>query len=198
VPGAWPESLGEELRSRRLLEPGASINKRKGLGIIVLQVSIAEPDGPIPICEALPEGKGTDSFIPTIIQKLEDPNYSASEVLHLISMELVHLCLEIGAHEKDAAANYILRAFRAQFKALRALADSIRRTEALRKKEDHLDFDGAKFLYVFGELLKCFDEAIQKTLGWNDRTTEQTAMRNFRDIVATRESEWRRAVARMS
>jgi hypothetical protein len=80
-------------------------------------------------------------------------------------VELVHLCLEIGAHQKDATAGYMLCTFRAQFKALRALADSIRRTETLRTKEDYLDFDGAKFLYLFGELLKYFDEAIQKTLG---------------------------------
>jgi hypothetical protein len=163
----------------------------------VLQISISAPHGPIPICEALPGGKGTDSSIPFIVEKLEDPNYSATEVLQLISVELVHLCQEIGAHQKDATAGYMLRTFRARFKALRALADLIRRTETVRTKEDHLDFDGAKFLYVFGELLKCFDEAIQKTLGWNDRMTEQTAMRNFRDIVARREPEWRRAVARM-
>jgi hypothetical protein len=101
----------------------------------VLQISIAEPKGPMPICEAPPLGKGPDSLIPTIVEKLEDPNYTATEVLHLISVELVHLCLEIGAHQKDAAAGYLLRTFRAQFKALQALADSVQRTEALRKKK---------------------------------------------------------------
>ncbi len=158
---------------------------------------LAEPEGSIPICQTLPEGKRLDSFLQTIQEKLEDPNYSASEVLRLISAEHVQLCMEIGVHQKNAKAGSILRNIRAQLQALAGIANMVRRRQALRKKEDQLDFDGPKFLYVFGELLKCFDQAIQKTLGRNDRMTVQTAMRIFRDIVAERDFDLRREVARM-
>ncbi len=161
---------------------------------------IAEPDSSIPICQTLPEGKRPDSFLPTIQEKMKDPNYSANEVLHLIAVELVQLYVETGVHQKNAKAGFILRNIRAQFQALRGIENMVRRTEALRKKEDQLDFDGPKFLYVLQELLKGFDQAIQKTLGRDDPVTSmavKTAKHIFRGILEKREPDLRREVARM-
>lgn len=165
-----------------------------------MQMLIAEPDGSIPNCENVPEGIRPDSLLPTIQEKLGEQNYSASEVQRLITAELVRLCLEIEAHQWNPKAGRVVRTFRTQFQALRALADSVRRTEALRKKADQIDFDGAKFQYVLDELLKCFDEVIQKTLGRNDAVTAMT-VKTARGILGRllekREPDLRREVARM-
>lgn len=163
----------------------------------MLQIFIAEPDGSIPICEAGPERTRRDSFLPVIQEKLNDAKCSTSELLRLISAEIAQLIVEIGVHQEDPQAGYRLPIFRGQLKTLRALAGSLLRIEAQRKKEDQLDFDGPKFRYVFGELVKCLEQAMQETLGQNDPAAIQTAKRHFRDIITMREPDLRLEVKRM-
>lgn len=163
----------------------------------MLQVFVAEPDESIPIFVAGPGWAHRDSFLPVIQEKLNDAKFSTSELLRLISAEIARLILEIAMHQQDAKASFRLRASMGQIKTLRVLADSVRRMEGIRKKEDVLNLDGPKFIHVFGELLKCFEQALREALGHNGEMAAQSTMRQFRDIVAMREPELRREVERM-
>lgn len=164
----------------------------------MLQPSIADADVSVP---ALQEGTvwtPGDSVLPLIQEKLTDADFSASEVLRLISTELARLIAEMYLDENATKKRLRVRISAAQIRMLRALADSVRRLHALRKKEDVLDLDGPKFTFVLDELVKCFQQALQQSLGRDNQTAVQSAMRHFRDIAAMREPELRQELQRMS
>lgn len=96
-------------------------------------VLLAEPDGSMPTCEKAPSEKLGVSRLPAISEELEDPNYSANEVLALISAGNAQLYLGIAVYQTNPQFGYILSNIGAQLQALRGLADSVRRREEVRE-----------------------------------------------------------------
>lgn len=62
-----------------------------------------------------------------------------------------------------------------------------------------LNMDGPQFLFVIGEIVKCFKEALKdatRNMPENDLLIE-TTMRIFTDLFANREQEIRRKAAKI-
>ena len=161
----------------------------------VLQMAIAEPEGPIPIFDVRPRDKRFESLLPMIQEKLELPDYPASDLLRMILTELVRLIQELSVNQHGGVkAGFRLRAFRAQVISLRTLAGLVRQMEKLRKKEDLLKFDGPIVTQIISTFSDWVKQALKETIGGNDPATERSVLLHLRDIAAVQEPELRRKV----
>ena len=161
----------------------------------MLQMAIAEPERSVPIFDVRVEGKYLDSLLPMIQEKLELPDYSASNLLRMILTEQVRMIEELRVNEPSRAkAGYRLQAFRTQFISLRTLATVVRQTEKLRKKEDQLKFDGPIVTQIISTFSDWFKQALEETIGKNDSVTQRSVLLHLSDIVAMGEPELRRKV----
>ncbi len=158
-------------------------------------MAIAEPERSVPIFDVRVEGKYLDSLLPMIQEKLELPDYSASNLLRMILTEQVRMIEELRVNEPSRAkAGYRLQAFRTQFISLRTLATVVRQTEKLRKKEDQLKFDGPIVTQIISTFSDWFKQALEETIGKNDPVTQRSVLVHLSDIVAMGEPELRRKV----
>ncbi len=158
-------------------------------------MAIAEPERSVPIFDVRVEGKYLDSLLPMIQEKLELPDYSASNLLRMILTEQVRMIEELRVNEPSRAkAGYRLQAFRTQFISLRTLATVVRQTEKLRKKEDQLKFDGPIVTQIISTFSDWFKQALEETIGKNDSVTQRSVLLHLSDIVAMGEPELRRKV----
>jgi len=158
-------------------------------------MAIAEPERSVPIFDVRVEGKYLDSLLPMIQEKLELPDYSASNLLRMILTEQVRMIEELRVNEPSRAkAGYRLQAFRTQFISLRTLATVVRQTEKLRKKEDQLKFDGPIVTQIISTFSDWFKQALEETIGKNDSVTQRSVLVHLSDIVAMGEPELRRKV----
>jgi len=148
-------------------------------------MAIAEPERSVPIFDVRVEGKYLDSLLPMIQEKLELPDYSASNLLRMILTEQVRMIEELRVNEPSRAkAGYRLQAFRTQFISLRTLATVVRQTEKLRKKEDQLKFDGPIVTQIISTFSDWFKQALEETIGKNDSVTQRSVLLHLSDIVA--------------
>ena len=81
-------------------------------------VLLAEPDGSILTCQKAPSEKLGVSRLPAISEKPEDPNYSANEVLSLISAGIARLHLGTTVHQTNPQFGYVLSNIEAHLQAL--------------------------------------------------------------------------------
>lgn len=79
-----------------------------------MQKSSSEPTGSIPRRETVPGRELPASLVLAILEKLEDPNYFASEVLPLISAGIGKLGLVSAVHQTNPQSVTILSSIRAQ------------------------------------------------------------------------------------
>jgi hypothetical protein len=127
--------------------------------------------------------------LPELKEKLNDPNFPVHELSRLISLELVSLSQEMSECENDPSLQFKMKSYDLQIKGLRELAKSITETDLLSKR-DTLSFDGAKFQYVFLEIVGLFKKSL-KDAGVNE-SLSTNIMKQFADLMRMKEPDLRR------
>lgn len=159
----------------------------------MLQIPIVEAGRPVPVFEPAPGWARRDSSLPTILNMLEDPKYSASDVVRLISTEIAVLILELQFHGENPKARRRLRDFQTAIWMLQALGNFIQRVERFRQN-NQLDFDGPKVTYIVKELLNCFNQAVEQVLGRSGAPTAHSLRLQLKYLLREKEPEIRRKV----
>ncbi len=138
------------------------------------------------------------SLMPKIVAAIEDRNCPLEEVSRLISLQMAL----VGDEQEWAAKKYrsnafeyaiFMKGFDGRMKTLSTIAKNLEKGDLLRHR-DILNFDGPKFTFIFEELVKTFKESCQAALGRDGETMVQSIMKHYRDFMAVREAEWRKAV----
>jgi hypothetical protein len=166
-------------------------------GVLMMQAPLSDFEDAAPIFEVTDDLAREDSYLQEIVEKLNDPAYSAIDVLRLVLAEFARLCLHLRRYEDDSAASRFLSRCRAEGRVLLDLANVLERTERLRKKADVLDLDGPKFRFVLRELVKCFESVIHHNIGKNDSGTERSMLLQLKDLMVEREQDVRRELKNM-
>jgi hypothetical protein len=163
----------------------------------VLQPRLPTSDGSLPVFhENLPR-TNQDSYLPAVQELLEDPKFSAYEVLGLISKEIARLIQHIQEAGTQSPKRFKLSVYMVQIRILRALAASVRQAHKFRHKEDVLDLDGPKFSFVLDEILGCIRQSLRDVLGSAGESTIQSILMHLRDNLAEKEPEIRRELKGM-
>jgi hypothetical protein len=131
-----------------------------------------------------------ESKLGEILDKLQDPNVSIAEALRLIPVEIGLLIQEMGTNEANDAAASRRKSCLEQIGALRVLAKVAKEADAGAKR-DVLNFDGPKFKFVLGEMVRYFKEAALTALR-GDTSAVNNIMKEWRDLMAINETELRR------
>ena len=127
-----------------------------------------------------------------ILDLIEDPLKPVSDINRIIAQEIASVTGEMALLTQTNA--YKLTILKEQVRALRELAKTLVENEVLSKK-DILNFDGPKFQYVFQEITSSFKKSM-KDSGITKASTNEV-LRNFRDIMAAKEVELRKATERV-
>ena len=127
-----------------------------------------------------------------ILTLIEDPLKPVSDINRIIASELAAVTGTMAS--LDQSTTYKLAVLKEQVKALRELAKTLAENEVLSKK-DILNFDGPKFQFVFQEITSNFKKSM-KDSGLSE-TTSNEVLRNFRDIMAGKEVELRKATEKV-
>ena len=127
-----------------------------------------------------------------ILNLIEDPLKPVSDINRIIASELASVTGTMAS--LDQSTTYKLAVLKEQVKALRELAKTLAENEVLSKK-DILNFDGPKFQFVFQEITSNFKKSM-KDSGLSE-TTSNEVLRNFRDIMAGKEVELRKATEKV-
>jgi prephenate dehydrogenase len=151
----------------------------------MMVVFVVAADGSVTVSqqEQHPDPPRRESRLPLILETIADPNSPVAEIMRLICEELVLVIQEMVAYEHDKSAAPKLKV---QVAALCALLKLVQKADASSKK-DVLNFDGPKFQFVLGRLIKLFKEATEKALGKGYETSAQSILKHFRDLVAVNE-----------
>jgi|SRR5579864_5902862 len=102
------------------------------------------------------------SLLPTILDRLQDPNASAGQINRLISIEIASVIDGMQRNEEIGTARSTSKSPLEQIKALRLLSRTLVESH-VPDSHDVLNIRGPKFLYVFTKIHGCFDFA---TLNW--------------------------------
>ena len=127
-----------------------------------------------------------------VLDMIGDPLKPVSDINRIIAGELASVVEEMS--NLPAEKSYKLGVLKEQVKALRELAKTLAENEVLSKK-DILNFDGPKFQFVFQEITSNFKKAMKESGILEAQTNE--VLRNFRDIMASKEFELRKATDRV-
>lgn len=127
-----------------------------------------------------------------ILDMIEDPNRAVSEINRVIAGEIASATGDISTLSQ--ASGYKLKFLTERIKALRELSKTLSESEILSKK-DILNFDGPKFQYVFQEIIAIFRKSAKDSGLTEDQINSM--LRNFRDLMANREPELRKATERV-
>ena len=161
----------------------------------IFPVFINEQTARVPVHGSVPrpfqkQVPNRESKLPEILDKLKDPNFSLAEVTRLIAAETTLIAQDIRTCESDGAAAFKRKNSMGQITALRALAETAKAADAWAKR-DVLNFDGPKFKFALGKIAGYFKEAALKALR-GDKSTVNSIMRHWGDILAVHELELRR------
>lgn len=124
-----------------------------------------------------------------IIELIEDTETTdLTEINRLIARE-------IALSLVDPTTSWSTRAATEKIKALRELSRTLQDGETLSKR-DFLNFDGPKFRYVLGELVRVFRSSL-KSSGQSEDVINHI-LRIFRDQLKEREPDLRKETERVS
>jgi len=110
---------------------------------------------------------------PDILQMLEDPNCSPSEVSSCVLREMALLIQEMADHESDPSSAYQLNSCSAGIMALR----NLQRTLTC----DRTDFDGPRFHFFVKRVLEVLQKSAQDALGKGNEEQVAKMMESCRD-----------------
>lgn len=127
-----------------------------------------------------------------ILEMIEDPNRAVSEINRVIAGEIASATGDIST--LNQSKGYMLKFLTERIKALRELSKTLSEAEVLSKK-DILNFDGPKFQFVFQEIIAIFRKSAKDSGLSEDQINSM--LRNFRDLMASREPELRKATERV-
>jgi hypothetical protein len=130
-----------------------------------------------------------------ILSMIEDPDQSLVEINKRIAMEIAHISSQIAIASTDVTASYKIKALDSQIKALRELSKTLVESESLSKR-DVLNFDGPKFQFVLGELMKLLRKSLQQ-VGLRESQVNDI-LRVYRDMVATYDQVLRKETERQT
>jgi hypothetical protein len=136
------------------------------------------------------------SVLPKILDRLEDPNASAAEIIRLITNEIAIIVEGMRRNEEIGTPRSTSTSPLEQVKALRLLSTSLVESHALDSR-DILNLRGPKFQFVLIEIIECFKEALNLTMKQpSDDMVKGMIMREFRDLMAGREQDIQREINR--
>lgn len=124
-----------------------------------------------------------------ILEKIEDPNCSAVEVSRLITVELGKIARDSVRGGRDVQDTWKQKGWETQVKVLTALAKQLGETEVLNKK-DSLNFDGLRFKFVLGEIVRLFKVTLEECN--LDKAMINNVLLQFSDKMADQEPAIRR------
>jgi hypothetical protein len=130
-----------------------------------------------------------------ILEMIEDPEMALSEINKKIAVEIAHISADMAVAAVDTLKVFKVRALSEQVKALRELAKTLTEAEQLSKR-DILNFDGPKFQFVLGELVKLFKKALNQANLTEGQSND--ILRLFRDLLALYEPVLRKETDRIN
>lgn len=135
---------------------------------------------------SVPEKPSYPSQMGDIISALKDPEATDLEAVNRM------IAVEIACTLADPDNTFCLRD---KVRGLRELAKTLQEGEDIAKK-DFLNFDGPKFKYVLGELVRTFKESL-KSSGLPEDSVNHV-LRIFRDTLSAREADLRKETERVT
>jgi hypothetical protein len=133
--------------------------------------------------------------IEDILVKMQDQTSSVADISRMITIEMTIALKELVLlGNSDPTFISQRRSLNDEIKMLRELQKSLTESDILSKK-DTLNFDGPKFQFVFVELLNLYSKALKES--GLDRTTIDSVMKQFSDLVKTNDDRLRRETARI-
>ena len=163
----------------------------------MLQPQLPGSNDSVPLLQDSLPRTSRDSDLPLIQELLKDPKFSVTEILRLISLEIVRVIQMIEEQRIRPSKRFKLSFCSTEIRILRALAASAQLAYRYREREDVLDLDGPKFDFVFKRILANFKEALGKALGPNSEALTNNVLRQLRDLMAMEEPEIRRELKKM-
>lgn len=133
-----------------------------------------------------PEKQEYPSQMGEIIRCLQDPEATDLEAVNRM------IAIEIACQLTNDSGVFGLRD---KVRGLRELARTLQEGEDISKK-DFLNFDGPKFKYVLGELVRTFKESL-KSSGLPEESVNHI-LRIFRDTLSAREADLRKETERVT
>ena len=133
--------------------------------------------------------------IQDILVMIEDPDQSLSEINKRIAMEIAHISADIAKSAVDVSRAYMVKPLAEQVKALRELSKTLVEAEALSKR-DILNFDGPKFQFVLGELVKLYKKSLIQASMTESQAND--VLKLFRDLLAVYEPVLRKETDRIT
>jgi hypothetical protein len=157
---------------------------------------VPSPENPMPPKEEKDNGpKHRTTNIEDILVKMQDQTSSVADISRMITIEMTIALKELVLlGNSDPTFISQRRSLNDEIKMLRELQKSLTESDILSKK-DILNIDGEKFQFMFIELLNLYGRALKES--GLDRTTIDSVMKQFSDLVKTNDERLRREVARI-
>jgi hypothetical protein len=138
---------------------------------------------------------------PSVMQEVEDllkdPKAPLADVVRLITIEIAHLVAAMRTCSERRAPFSQVKSNMSQIRALQLISRTVVKNYA-RSGLDELNMDGPKFQFVFSEIVDCFTDALKNaTKKPKEDYFNQIIMKEFRDLIAVREPDIRRKVAKI-
>jgi len=127
-----------------------------------------------------------------VLDMINDPYKPVSDINRIVAAELSSVISDMG--NLSQTDQWKIGTLKERVKALRELAKTLADNEILSKK-DILNFDGPKFQFVFQEITANFKKSMKESGLLETQINE--VLRNFRDIMASKEVELRKATDRV-
>jgi hypothetical protein len=149
------------------------------------QVGVTWPE-PQNVDDRKPEvGEGetpdAEACLKLICTKLKDPKFQAFDIMRLIVQAIASVVAQIYLLGCTAEGVPLRKRHAEEVKLLRALGKQVREGEALRRKEDTINFDGPKFHFVFKNFVDLLTQAM--TQAGVDEDQVNNVLRHFRDLA---------------
>jgi len=150
---------------------------------------------PMPHIDSEDKSRHRKTNIEDILAKMQDQTSSIADISRMITIEMTIALKElVKLGTSDPTFLSQRRCLNEEIRALRELQKSLTESDLLAKR-DVLNFDGPKFQYVFIEILNLYTKALKES--GLDRTTIDSVMKQFSDLVKTNDERLRRETARI-
>ena len=185
------DAAGKRRGGRSEANWAVSLERKEAMNNDVLITWPAPPE----VDERKPEvGEGdtpdAEAWLKLICRKLKDPKFQAFDILRLITVAIasvVEQILSLGCTVDEVS---LRKRHAEEVKLLRNLGKQVVEGEALRRKEDVLNFDGPKFRFIFVNVTTLFVQAMTKAR--IEEAERQTVLKLFRDLLIENEPRIRR------
>jgi hypothetical protein len=144
----------------------------------------------------VPSDRERESKLDKIIEMINDPETPPGPIKRAIASELAtvnRLMIKYG-NDVSILEGLKIKALSEQVKALRELGKEVEEADIMSKK-DFLNWEGKKFRYAIDEYREGAKEAMREAK--LDESTINSILNHWRDIMAGREQDIRRAIDKL-